>query len=324
MSNICDRFTGADGQRRLIEAWKAQPFVGGDEGLARELADSCEVMSFAPGVAFIQQSTNETDLYLILVGSVNVEVNGRANRVRQAGAYVGELAMIDVRERRAATIRAIDEVCVAKLTEPAFVAIATKHPELWRHFAIEIARRLRQRLADIPGKNVKPVVFIGSSREALEIAQEIEAGIATADTDVRVWTNDAVFVPGKATIEALESTVRESDFAILVFAPDDKLRSRGKNHLVPRDNVIFELGLFMGALGRERAFIVMPRTGLPATREGWGRILDVFDGGAPTLKVPSDLLSLTPLTYDVTSAPRDRVAAICEQLRRIIATDGSR
>lgn len=324
MSNICDRFAGADGRRRLVEAWKAQPFVGADDVLAGELAQQCEVTSFADGVAIIQQDQNDTDLYLILVGSVNVEVNGRASRVRQAGAYVGELAMIDIHERRSATIRAVGEVCVAKVGEPQFAAIASEHPEMWRHFAIEIARRLRQRLNDIPGKNVKPVVFIGSSREALPIANEIAAAITTPDTDVRIWTNDAVFVPMKTAIEALEVAVRQSDFAILVFSPDDQLRSRGTNHVVPRDNVIFELGLFMGALGRERAFIVMPRGGLPTAREGWGRVLDAFGGRAPALKVPSDLLSLTPLTYDASGEPGKRIAAIGEQLKRIIATDGSR
>lgn len=324
MGNICDRFAGTEGRRRLIEAWKAQPFVGADDVLAGELAQQCAVTSFADGMAIFQQSANDTDLYLILVGSVNVEVNGRPSRVRQAGAYVGELAMIDIHERRSATIRAAGEVCVARLSEPQFAAIASQHPEMWRHFAIEIARRLRQRLDDIPGKNVKPVVFIGSSREALPIANEIEAAITTPDTEVRTWTNDAVFVPMKTAIEALDAAVRQSDFAILVFSPDDQLRSRGANHVVPRDNVIFELGLFMGALGRERAFIVMPRGGLPTAKEGWDRIFDAFRGRVPALKMPSDLLSLTPLTYDASGAPGDRIAAIAEQLKRIIALDGSR
>lgn len=324
MSNICDRFlSGDDGWRRLVEAWKAQPFAGGSEELAKELAHACEVISFPAGAAFVQQGENDTNLYVILVGSVSVEVNGRAGRERQAGAHVGELAMIDIHQRRSATIRAIGEVCLAKISEPKFVAIASKHPEMWRCFAIEIARRLRQRLDDIPSKNSKPVVFIGSSREALPIAKEIEAGISTPGTDVRIWTNDSVFLPMKTTIEALERAVRQSDFAILVFAPDDKLRSRGKNHVVPRDNVIFELGLFMGALGRERAFIVMPRLGLPLKSQGLKRIVDVLTG-APTLKVPSDLLSLTPLTYDAAAAPRDRLTEIAEKLKRIIATDGSR
>jgi len=67
------------------------------------------------------------------------------------------------------------------------------------------------------------------------------------------------------------------DFAVLVLAPDDLTISRGKRKACPRDNTIFELGLFMGALSRDRTYIISPKS------------LD--------LKIPTDLLGVTPLTY---------------------------
>ena len=70
----------------------------------------------------------------------------------------------------------------------------------------------------------------------------------------------------------LESLVRAADlfdFAILCLTPDDVTVSRGVEKDSPRDNVLFELGLFMGRLGRMRAFIVC---------DGAIKILSDFEG----------------------------------------------
>src|SRR5262249_4003628 len=48
-----------------------------------------------------------------------------------------------------------------------------------------------------------------------------------------------------------------SDHAILVLTPDDRTVLRRKRSPAPRDNVVFELGLFMGCLGRRRASYVL-------------------------------------------------------------------
>lgn len=69
----------------------------------------------------------------------------------------------------------------------------------------------------------------------------------------------------------------DADFAALVFTADDLTVSRGKAANSPRDNVVFELGLLMGSLGRDRVFIVKPKK------------VDI--------KVPSDLLGVTCLEY---------------------------
>lgn len=72
-------------------------------------------------------------------------------------------------------------------------------------------------------------------------------------------------------------TTSDADFAALVLTADDQTTSRGKKKASPRDNVIFELGLLMGALGRERVFILKPRN------------VDV--------RIPSDLLGVTWIEY---------------------------
>lgn len=118
----------------------------------------------------------------------------------------------------------------------------------------------------------KPQVFIGSSSESIEIASKF-ADFLRAEADVRVWTD--VFDLGDVTIETLFRQLDISDYAILIATGDDKIRSRGKEKNAPRDNVIFEAGLFMGKLGRKRTFVVCDEK----------------------LKLPSDLSGVTVATF---------------------------
>ena len=97
-----------------------------------------------------------------------------------------------------------------------------------------------------------PSVFIGSSSEGLDVAREVEMHLQT-DALTTIW-KDGVFGLGSGTLEALMNALDQFDFAIMVLSPDDLLESRGTSYSSPRDNVIFELGLFMGRLGRGRNF----------------------------------------------------------------------
>lgn len=120
-------------------------------------------------------------------------------------------------------------------------------------------------------KRCREKIFIGSSTEGLEVANRIQAQLA-ADYEPVVW-NQTVFGLGQVTIEALEKAVREFQFAVFVLTPDDDRTSRDTKTKVPRDNVIFEAGLFIGSLGRTRAFVIQE--------------------DCKTLAVPSDLSGLT-------------------------------
>ncbi len=68
--------------------------------------------------------------------------------------------------------------------------------------------------------------------------------------------NKGAFGLSDSTLYTLVESAANVDFAVLVLTPDDVVVTRGEEHAVARDNVIFELGLFMGALGRERVFFV--------------------------------------------------------------------
>ena len=144
----------------------------------------------------------------------------------------------------------------------------------------------------------KPRVFVGSSSEGLAIANKVQELLAH-DATVVVWNQGTVFGLGSATLEALERAVLEYDFAVFVFAPDDELHTRGEAKPVARDNVVFELGLFTGKLGRTRAVVLNPGSGAVA--------------------LPSDLLGITTASYD--AKENDLAASLgppCNRIRNAI------
>lgn len=123
-------------------------------------------------------------------------------------------------------------------------------------------------------------MFIGSSTEGLNVAEAIQLNLDYA-CEVTIWSQ-GVFGLGQGTLESLVDRLSDFDFAALVLTPDDVTVSREQLEQSPRDNVLLELGLFIGALGRERTFVV-------------------YDRGK-TLKLPSDLAGVTPATYQVHSS----------------------
>ncbi len=119
------------------------------------------------------------------------------------------------------------------------------------------------------GEAPKPRLFIGSSVEGLEIAHAIESNLQH-DCDGVVWTS-GVFGPNRAPLESLLRECELADFAVVVLTPDDVVVKRDAEVAVARDNCIFELGLFMGKLGRDRAFYAHERNiklGLPSDLDG--------------------------------------------------------
>lgn len=123
----------------------------------------------------------------------------------------------------------------------------------------------------------KQRIFIGSSTEGLVFANKLQELLAI-DFSIIVWNQGTVFGLGSSTLEALEAAVLEYYAAVFVFTPDDQLHSRGETKPVARDNVLFELGMFIGKLGRGHAFAVHP--------------------GNRGIALPSDLAGITTAPYD--------------------------
>jgi hypothetical protein len=140
------------------------------------------------------------------------------------------------------------------------------------------------------GSMARPSVFIGSSSEGLDIARNIRDQLK-ADAEITIW-HEGNFGLGRGTLEDLVTALSKFNFAILVLTPDDMSESRDEKLPSPRDNVLFECGLFMGRLGRERTFIV-------------------YDADN-AIKIPSDLAGIKLATYRGKRQDNNLLAAVGE------------
>lgn len=297
---MIERFKGASGRRLLIEALRLQPVIEGNSQIAEALAEGAELVEYAPGETLCVEGGSDNNIVFILTGLVSILVRDRLVNTRRAGQHVGEMALIDPRAPRSATVIAIERTAVASVQEAAFAAVAEEHPRLWRLLAMELAERLRQRNQYVRTRNAMPRVFVGSSSETLRVAQAIAGKLGSENIEPIVWSMGGVFGASQFPIESLDAQVEDADFAALVLGADDVVISRERESSAPRDNVVFELGLFMGAIKRERTYLVVPNG------------LDV--------KIPSDLLGITQLRYegDDSIPPALRVVTACDELKRLI------
>ncbi len=299
-----ERFEGTDGKRRLLTALQSQKICSVDPAIGNALTEVAEVIEAKTGEAIITEGAHDNDAFFILAGSFSIIVKGHVVATRSANDCVGEMSAIDPSLPRSATVVATETSVVAKVSEPEFIKIADAHPKFWRSISTELAKRLNQRNTLVTQPNDKPRLFIISSKEALVIARDIQA-ILEHDVLVQIWTDGVFFASGYA-LEALEAAVDASDFAIAIAQPDDTTTSRGVENKTARDNVIFELGLFMGKLGRRRTILFQP--------EG------------KELKLPSDLQGLTAISYK-TGEPKDMPSLLggaCTQVRKLMLEMGVR
>src|SRR5215471_16207568 len=146
----------------------------------------------------------------------------------------------------------------------------------------------------------KPRLFLGSSAQQADLLDAIARGLEDV-VDVEPWMT--TFNPGRSTLDRLVELSQEVDFAAFVFAQDDWTTADASEpgQASPRDNVVFEAGLFGGALGMRRTFILH----------------------ANGSKLPSDLLGLTSVRYDPATGSAE-VRAINQKLRKAIETEGRR
>ena len=134
----------------------------------------------------------------------------------------------------------------------------------------------------------KPALFIASSVEGLAVADAINENL-DHDVHCTLW-RAGTFKLSSQTIDDLVKKSSTVDFAVFVFTPDDLVTIREKEHVTARDNVIFELGLFIGAIGKERCYIVKPR--------------------GVEMHLPSDLLGMNAADYAIDRPDGDVSSAL--------------
>jgi len=147
---------------------------------------------------------------------------------------------------------------------------------------------------------MKPTLFVGSSSESLDVAYAAQRNLEDV-SEVVVWTQ-GIFELTKSYLESLLEALDDTEFGLFILGADDLIRIRGTEMPTARDNVIFELGLFIGRLGRDRTFILMPKR-------------------SADFHLPRDLLGVSTATFEPPSRP-DRIQAAlgpaCHDIRLAI------
>jgi hypothetical protein len=136
---------------------------------------------------------------------------------------------------------------------------------------------------------MKPRIFIGSSTESLDVAYALQENLEH-DANVTVWSQ-GVFKLSNNTLHDLVNILDNIDYGVFILAADDLIQSRNSTNSVTRDNVIFEFGLFIGKLGKDHVFYLIPS--------------DIDD-----LHVPTDLIGITPGKYYSKREDNNLVAAL--------------
>jgi hypothetical protein len=132
-------------------------------------------------------------------------------------------------------------------------------------------------------------IFIASSTPNKPVARAFADCLENRGFQATIW-DEWVFEQNESTFDGLLRVSREYHYAAVIWGPSDLTTTNGEPISSPRDNVIFEAGLFLGALGRHRVFIAEDRTA--------------------SIKIPSDYNGITCVTYDGSRIERDPQSAV--------------
>jgi len=302
--HIAERFEGPNGGSIAVRALMEQALIAGNRELAEAVFERGELSRHKKGDVLIEQDACDDDAYFILAGRVDILVNGHHVATRCSGEAIGEMAAIDCGAVRSATVTAAGNVAAWRLASSDFLDLCNTHCSLPIKLAKIASDRLRERSKFHVPPNETPVLFVGSSSESWPIVESFKELLNPDEVEVADWRAKNVFLPSQHAMESLLNAVNRSDFALFVFGPDDKTVSRSVHYDAVRDNVVFEMGLFIGRLGRERVFMTKQR--------------DI------DLKIPSDLFGIEPIQFErhIKNALMDDLRTAADRLMGEIQREG--
>ena len=139
----------------------------------------------------------------------------------------------------------------------------------------------------------KPRVFVGAASVNDELVDALVNGLKDC-AEVAPWKT--VFGIGEYTLESLQRAATDVDFAVIIWGRDDFAKLGKGKKPVPRDNVVYEAGLFAGHLGPHRTFIVH----------------------AKDTKIPTDYLGVTTERFDADNPRLQKACStICKQIEKL-------
>jgi CRP/FNR family cyclic AMP-dependent transcriptional regulator len=275
-------------RKEILEGLKSARIVQGKGKIANDLLKAGRLEKHKKGHQLLVKGAFDRDVFFVLAGSLAADINGHRQNCREAGETIGELSTLSPDSRRSADVFVDDDTVLWRVPAGKFKEISFKHPEMLWRLGKSIADRLGQRNRHYASQSSRPVVFIISSSEQLPIVNALSAALSE-DAQVVPW--NVSFWPSAYPLEALQDWVERSDFAIAIATLDDVINTRRTEHGIVRDNVLFEIGLFMARLGRPRTLILVEKDKFPLTSDLKGvttLVYEVDDSGIETKSVKLD------------------------------------
>ncbi len=252
------------GRLNLVKSLKEQTLLRNLENInaiISEIIKCIEVITLSSG----EEIHGENDLaknylYFIFIGECRGLKNNNEVALLPAGEFFGEFPILDPTTPYNITAQAYGDSCFGKISELDLDALGKKYPEIWLNMAQILAKRLRDQNDKFYSKplNEVPRLFIGSSTESLKVAKCLKRLLKSEKLNPEIWNEKTFQKLGTSYLDRLEVAVDKFDFAIFIFNNDDDLKSRMNIEKTTRDNVLFELGMFLGRLSGKRTYILWP------------------------------------------------------------------
>jgi hypothetical protein len=103
---------------------------------------------------------------------------------------------------------------------------------------------------------IRPKIFIGSSKASLGVAAKVK-GYLSKVADCFTWSEPDMWEINRSTFDNLIRTSNYFDFGVFIATADDLTKTNDKLVIEPRDNVILEMALFLGAMGQNKSFLLV-------------------------------------------------------------------
>lgn len=137
-----------------------------------------------------------------------------------------------------------------------------------------------------------PKMFIGCSAMSLEIARAVQESLGP-DIETQIW-NQGHFRPSSTILNSVVKASTDFDYGLFILSVNEKDDSR--------DNIMLEMGIFIGQMGFDRVFLMVPQN-------------------STGFSLPSDLMGFVTLEYDNANLNNDisvSLSALCNKIRREI------
>ena len=182
-------FSGSAGKDRINDTLLENPAVRCDQTIVDRLILDGETVFFMKGDTIIQQGGQDSDVYFLLSGEVDIVFNSQRGSIREAPNQVGEMAAIELGKKRTASVVArSNEVATLRVPGTVFRELLATNQRFLQFLQIEMSARHRERIvaASVAKENYTVIWFLVSIAAGLVTALAASYFIVLPD-----WTTSA-------------------------------------------------------------------------------------------------------------------------------------